>query len=61
MAKRFEILGNGLELVLKADGYHALVTIPMYPTNDTYLFTSDRKEAIAKAWKEYNNQSALRK
>lgn len=54
--KKFEKLGNGLELVFKQDGYHALVTIPMYATNDTFLFTSNREVAISRAKKEYENQ-----
>lgn len=53
-------LGNGLELVKRNDGYHALITIPMYPMNDTFLYTNDYNEAIVKARKEYDNLSALR-
>lgn len=57
---RFEKLGKGLELVKRVDGYHAIITIPMYDPSDTFLFTNDRDEAIKKAWKEYENLTALR-
>jgi hypothetical protein len=57
--KRFEKLGNGLELVLKQDGYHAIVTIPMYPTHDSWLFTNDHEVAVERALREYNNYSII--
>lgn len=55
-----ERLEKGLELVKRHDGYHAIINIPMYPTNDTFLFTNNHNEAISKARKEYENIIALR-
>lgn len=57
---RFEKLGKGLELVKRVDGYHAIITLPMYDPNDTYLFTNNRNEAIKRAWREYENLTTLR-